>query len=61
MGKKILDILSSTRFWYAVVLAVAFFLEQYGIIPNAVAKTLELFTSLGIVVRTVDKFSQREI
>ena len=55
MKNKIIKMLGSIKFWYAVILSLAFFSEQMGYIPNAVAKTLELFSLLGISVRLTDK------
>lgn len=53
--EKLKKILCSVRFWYAVVLAVAVFLERYGIMPDAYAMALKIFSLLGISVRTFDR------
>lgn len=55
MSEKLKEMLGSVRFWYAVALSVAYFLEQYGLVPNAVANAIQIFSILGIGVRTVDK------
>ena len=52
---KLKDVLTSVRFWYAVAIAVAYVLEQTNVLPGAYAKTIEIFSALGIAVRTVDR------
>lgn len=56
MAEKLKAMLGSVRFWYAVILSVAVLLETLEIVPEAYTKTLEVFSLLGIGVRTVDRF-----
>lgn len=58
MTDKIKAMFGSVRFWYAVVLACAYFVEQMGWCPDAVAIAVKIFALLGISVRTIDKFSK---
>ena len=59
MKTKLLELTKSISFWYCVILTIAFFLDSINVLPGAYAKTLELFTALGIVIKRVDKFSER--
>ena len=56
MKKKLLDLSKSISFWYAVILSVAFLLDQTNVIPGAYAKAIELFASVGIVTKRIDGF-----
>ena len=56
MAKKIKSMFGSVRFWYAIIIAVAYFLESMNIVPDAYANAIELFSALGISVRQIDKF-----
>lgn len=58
--KKIKEALDSFRFWYAVVFAIAFLLDEMNILPGAVAKTFEIFTLTGISVRTLDNLFKKK-
>lgn len=60
LWNKIKEALDSFRFWYAVVIALAFYLDEAGIIPGALAKTLELFAGTGITVRTLDNLFKKK-
>ncbi|MBU0959133.1 MAG: hypothetical protein KKB31_04265 [Nanoarchaeota archaeon] len=56
MISKIQRALGSIRFWYAVIMGVAIYLEEAGIIPNAIGLAVTVFSALGIGVVTIDKF-----
>ena len=53
---KIKEMVNSVSFWYAVILSVAFLLDQANIVPGAYMKAVELFTAVGIVVKRIDGF-----
>jgi len=57
--EKIKVMLGSVRFWYAVLMSIALLLDQLDIVPGAYAKAIELFTSLGIGIRTVEKVAEK--
>ena len=55
---KIKEMVNSVSFWYAVILSVAFLLDQANIVPGAYMKAVELFAAVGIVVKRIDGFRQ---
>jgi len=56
MLKKIKKMFGSLRFWTTVLIGVAYCLDSLEILPGAYAKAIELFGSLGVTIRTIDKF-----
>jgi hypothetical protein len=54
--EKIKEMISSVSFWYAVILSVAFLLDQLGTVPGAYAKAIELFAAIGITRKGIDGF-----
>ena len=58
MKGKLFEMISSVSFWYAVILSVAFLLDQANIVPGAYMKAVELFAAVGIVVKRIDGFRQ---
>jgi hypothetical protein len=53
---KLKELVKSISFWYAVILSVAFLLDQLGVIPGAYAKALEIFAAIGITTKRIDGF-----
>ena len=54
MKEKILPMLGSVRFWFCVAFAVAFYLGKQDILMDSVTSAVEIFTALGIGIRTLD-------
>jgi len=54
MTEKLKAMFGSVRFYYAVILSVAVLLELLDVLPGAYAKAVEVFSVLGITVRTAD-------
>ena len=58
MGDKIKEALGSLSFWLLVVAGIVAVLAQQDIISPELAKIVEGFCGVSIVVRRVDKFSK---
>lgn len=61
MWPKIKKMLGSVRFWFCIIFAVAFYLGKADLLMAEIAKSIEIFTALGVAIRTfdgtVDKFT----
>lgn len=55
MKKKILDILSSVRFYQLVIAFVVQVLATYSIIPQEIANAISGLLGASVVISTVDK------
>ena len=52
---QIVKMLKSIRFWFCVIFAAAFYLGKADIFTDELAKAIELFTALGVAIRSVDR------
>ena len=52
---KVKTMLGSVRFWFTLIFVVAYFLGKEQLLMDSIAKALEMFTAIGIVIRSSDK------
>ena len=50
--------ISSTRFWSMILGAIAIYLEQEGIISQALSQLLATVAAGFVIVKTTDKFNK---
>ena len=51
----IVKMLKSIRFWFCAIFTAAFYLGKADILTEELAKAIELFTALGVAIRSVDR------
>lgn len=56
---KVKEMLGSVRFWFCIIFAVAFYLGKSDLLMAEIANAIEIFTGLGVAIRTFDKYASK--